>query len=75
MIDQNIDLPKQNLLKNHVDHMHWPIDKENEKDHDVAPLNAILDQLHGRDYGQSWDLKILVAMSFLPMFRMIMNLN
>ena len=74
MIDQNIDLPKQqNLLKNHVDHMHWPIEKENEKDQDVAPLNAILDQLRGRDYGQSWDLKILEAMTFL--FIMIMNLN
>ena len=57
MIDQNIDLPKQNLLKNHVDHMHWPIDKENEKDQDVAPLNAILDQLHGREYGQSCDME------------------
>ena len=27
------------------------------EDQDVAPLNAILDQLHGRYYGQSCDLK------------------
>ena len=56
MIDQNIDLSKlQNLLKNHVDHMHWLIDMENVEDQDEAPVNAILDQLHGRDYGQNCD--------------------
>ena len=58
MIDQNIDLKKlKYLLKNHVDLMHWLIDMENVEDQAVAPLNAILDQLHGRAYDQSCDLE------------------
>ena len=58
MIDQNIDLSKlQNLLKNHVYLMHWHIDMFSVEDQDVAPLNAILDQLDGREYGQSCNLE------------------
>ena len=58
MVDQNFDLSKlQNLLKNHVIRMQWNLDLDDVEDQDVAPLNAILDQLHGRDNGQSCDME------------------
>ena len=48
-IDQNSDLSKlQNLLKNHVSHMQWDLGVDSVEDQNVAPLDAILDQLHGQ---------------------------